>query len=586
MLDYYNRSATDQVLNWITLESASMSGTVTGEYTIGTFTDETTGYINTGYNPSTDKVNMAADDVSMFGFLIDEFHEQSYNFGCFDGTNGLLFYPKRRNGYYCWSWANTTTYASILNTGTVAGLCGFSQIDGTLDVYTGGTKIGDASVTPAALPNQELYLFRSNVSGSPGAGTLNRIGMFLYGEGLTESEVVTVNSAATSYAASVRSFPAYYTNDYFYYKREALHVDCQRGDYRFATDMSKIYHSVDGGANYKSIAFAAADEIEMSYIFANGDVMFATRDKIYRAGVAFGSYSEVTVKDTDDSPYTPHTPADADYPGNYFRQLDAITPCTIDGTEVAVWGNYGNLGDGANPVNVYYTKDNGVTIKVAYTFGQNPTYRDDGTYDGGATGTLLGDATNDSICRHVHSIACDEENSTFYVTTGDFDRTSKYECHWLKGVYNLSEDSWVWSFVVSASNATRYKSGGMHFVDGYIYFVSDATDGGAPELGVFKCLPADITNTENHTRLYAASEVLTVMQIDGNNMIAANAGTADNAVYVSSDLGSNWNKVTLSNISGGLRFSRIHKPNSDGWFRMDIDAANYYDSYPVYIKFK
>jgi hypothetical protein len=245
------------------------------------------------------------------------------------------------------------------------------------------------------------------------------------------------------------------------------------------------------------------------------------------------------------------------------------------------------LGDGASPINVYYTKDNGSTITVAYTFGQNPYYRDDGTYDGGTTGTLLGDSTNSTKCRHIHSVTCDEDNATFYVTTGDEDRADPFfECHWLKGVYNISADTWSWEVIVSDSPDSRYKTAGLRYHSGYIYFSSDATNGLSAELGVFKCLTEDIDNTSNHTKLYTASAVLTDLQISGTNIITANAGTTDNIVYISDDLGSNWSTLTMSKLSGAMKINRIHLPNSDGWFRMDIDGANYYDSYPVYIKFK
>jgi hypothetical protein len=586
VLDYMTQNDEDLLLDWISLLRGTASGSVIGEYRNGTYTDKLTGYINTGYNPSTDNTNMAANDVFVGIYLVDELHDNSYNIGCSDGTNGLLFYPKRSNGYFSWSWANTTTQASIENTSTVTGLCGFSQIDGDLIVFSGGEKIGESSVTPASLPNEDFYIFRSNINGSPADGILNRIALVMYGGGLTEDEFAILNRTIETYISDRQSPPDYYENDYIYYKREAFHVDCQRDDYRFGTDYDSIYYSLDGGENYSSLLFTDASEIEMSYIFSNGNVIFATHDKIYKASSSFLSYSEITVKDTDGSDYTPHTPANANFPGNYYRQLNAIKPAVINGEEMAVWINYGNLGDGANPTNIYYAKDNGDSVLIAYTFGQNPDYRDDGTYDGGTTGTLLGDASNDSICRHGHSVACDEDDSTFYVVTGDFDRTGKYENHWLKGVYSNTNYSWEWTHILSASNSTRYKSAGLEFYNDTIYFVSDATNGAAPELGVFKCHPDDIASTGDHIKLYSASSVLTDMAMSGNNLITTNLGAATNTIYVSSDLGETWNTVQLSDLSGGMKFNRIHSPNADGWFRMDMDAANYYNSYPVYIKIK
>jgi len=62
--------------------------------------------------------------------------------------------------------------------------------------------------------------------------------------------------------------------------------------------------------------------------------------------------------------------------------------------EMLVWGNYCNVLGGAAPVNIYYSTDNGHTVRVAYTFGQNPNFRDDGSEGGGPTGQLLGNPEN------------------------------------------------------------------------------------------------------------------------------------------------------------------------------------------------
>ena len=48
-----------------------------------------------------------------------------------------------------------------------------------------------------------------------------------------------------------------------------------------------------------------------------------------------------------------------------------------------VWGNYCNVRGGASPVNIYYSTDSGQTVKIAYAFGQNPHYRDNGTAGAG-----------------------------------------------------------------------------------------------------------------------------------------------------------------------------------------------------------
>ena len=45
-------------------------------------------------------------------------------------------------------------------------------------------------------------------------------------------------------------------------------------------------------------------------------------------------------------------------------------------------------------IDLHYSTDDGQTVKVAYAFGRNPNFRDDGTPGGGKTGSLLGNADN------------------------------------------------------------------------------------------------------------------------------------------------------------------------------------------------
>ena len=82
------------------------------------------------------------------------------------------------------------------------------------------------------------------------------------------------------------------------------------------------------------------------------------------------------------------------------------------------------LDAGATPVNIYYSTDNGHTVKIAYSFGQNPRFRDNGSGCGGTTGTTLGDAANPVICRHLHCVAYNPADHAVYACAGDHDR-----CH-------------------------------------------------------------------------------------------------------------------------------------------------------------
>ena len=82
------------------------------------------------------------------------------------------------------------------------------------------------------------------------------------------------------------------------------------------------------------------------------------------------------VKDVDGSDYVPHTPQKPELPGWYFHTIAGVVTWDVNGKEMLVWGNYCNVIGGATPVNIYYSTDQGETVKIAYSFGQNPYFRD------------------------------------------------------------------------------------------------------------------------------------------------------------------------------------------------------------------
>ncbi len=289
--------------------------------------------------------------------------------------------------------------------------------------------------------------------------------------------------------------------DHFWYRLAPAgpYVDSQRGNKAFGFTDGTILLSEDNGRTwpYRS-PFPDAQQITFSYILKNGNVLFATGAQLYVSTDNLQTYRPVTVKQADGSDYLPHTPANPDHPGWYFHSLTGVSAWEVNSVELLVWGNYCNVLGGATPVNVYYSADGGQTVKIAYAFGQNPYYRDNGSPGGGSTGTLLGDPGNPVICRHVHCVAYNPAENAFYACTGDADKAEGHECHWLRGTYDAGQDRWQWTVVVSASSNSRYKCGGINFVAGQAYWIADANGPLPHDRGVFRCAPADIAHPDKH----------------------------------------------------------------------------------------
>lgn len=367
-------------------------------------------------------------------------------------------------------------------------------------------------------------------------------------------------------------FPS--TNHFWYRKpQDNIYIDSQRGKMAFGFSDNSIFLSKDNSRTwYRRAEFPNAQMITFSHIFGNDNILFATQAKIYLSSDNLRSYKEITIKQPDGSDYIPHTPQNPENPGWYFHTLTGVDSWRIGGKEMLVWGNYCNVIGGATPSNIYYSTDNGKTVKIAYAFGQNPYFRDNGSPGGGSSGTLLGNPDNPVFCRHVHSVAYNPAENAFYACTGDGDRPKGMECHWLRGTYNAPKDSWNWKVIVTEKLNSRYKAGGINFVDGKLYWISDANGPEPWDRGIFCCDPVDIANPEKHTMLFNPKYESGMMIIQDGVILATHIAVASPftlGIIISPDMGKTWFEYDIKEF-GPRSPSRIHAKNEEGWFRFDL----------------
>jgi hypothetical protein len=369
-----------------------------------------------------------------------------------------------------------------------------------------------------------------------------------------------------------------FSTDHFWYRLQPAgrYIDSQRGNKAFAYADGALHLSEDNGHTWpRSVAFAEAQRITFSHILKNGNILFATGSRLYLSTDSLRSYQPVTVKAQDGSDYVPHTPQKADSPGWYFHTLPGIVSWDVNGTEMMVWGNYCNVLGGATPVNIYYSIDSGRTVKIAYAFGQNPHFRDNGTPGGGSAGALLGNPDNPVLCRHVHAVAYHPQENAFYACTGDLDRGSGHECHWLRGTYDATQDKWQWKVLVSTESNTRYKGGGISVVGGQIYWISDANGPKPHDRGIFRCVPADLTHPEKHTLLFNPEVESGNMIIQDGVILASHCAPASpmaTGFIISTDMGKTWAQYDLKEL-GRRSPTRFHEKNREGWFRVDLRSG-------------
>ncbi len=379
------------------------------------------------------------------------------------------------------------------------------------------------------------------------------------------------------------------STEHFWYRLQPAgrYIDAQRSNKAFAYAKGTVFLSEDNGRTWPhQAAFPEAERITFSHILKNGNVVFATGSKLFLSTDSLKTYRPITVKAADGSDYLPHKPQNADNPGWYFHTLPGVVSWDVNGREMMVWGNYCNVLGGATPVNIYYSPDSGQTVKIAYSFGQNHQFRDDGSPGGGAAGTLLGDPKNPIICRHVHTVAYNPAENAFYACTGDHDKPEGFECHWLRGTYDAAQDRWQWKVLVSDRMNSRYKSCGINFVDGKVYWVSDANGPKPHDRGIFCCDPADIPNPQKHTMLFNPHVECGAMLVQDGVMLASHCGPASplaTGFIISLDAGKTWAQYDLSEL-GRRSPTRFHEKNSDGWFRVDLRSGWIQQTEVLFIK--
>lgn len=369
------------------------------------------------------------------------------------------------------------------------------------------------------------------------------------------------------------------STDHFWYRLapEGPYIDSQRDNKAFGFGFGKVFLSEDNGETWRHDAlFRNADNITFSCILKSGNILFATRTKLYLSTDNLRTYKQIVVKDQDGSDYVPHTPLDPIRPGWYFHPLDGVHSWDVNGSEMVVWGNYCNVLGGAVPVNIYYSTDSGQTVKIAYSFGKNPTFQQQGANES----EWLGDRDNPVVCRHIHSVAFNPAENAFYACTGDHDRANGdrgdiQECHWLRGTYDAANDSWDWKVLVSVNSNSRFKSGGINFVDGQLYWAADANgkNGVMPhDRGIFRCDPADLADVSKHTMLFNPKFESANMIIEDGVILSAHYASASpyqTGLIVSPDMGESWAQYDLKEF-GKRSPIRFHKKNGDGWFRVDL----------------
>lgn len=360
-------------------------------------------------------------------------------------------------------------------------------------------------------------------------------------------------------------------------------IIAQRDNFAFAIKDDLLEVSIDSSETWITSLVYDTSKIINAYIFRNGNIFFTTIDnKIFLTNYNLDEPVEKIMMDVDGvTPYTIHTPANALYPGRYFYTHKYMSDTTA--TDMLVFGNYCNVNFGACPVAIYCTEDFGETFKVIYKFGQNPAYRDNGTSTASSsTGTLLGDASNPIVTRHIHGVEYNEVGGYFVSFTGDSNKTSPIadEIHWMKHTPPSGETGWIheeYDFGAPIEQTSRLKVGEGFFYNNYLWYGSDntgTTDG--TQNGLWRVYADDIEDLSKHTRVITPTnpkDVYSCVKLDKttNNILITAANYEDALVtirylIIAKDFGFGSRQT---HEFSGADFIRLSSPSEKGFFRLD-----------------
>jgi len=506
------------------------------------------------------------------GFLFGDFNASTGNEGWgVKINNGNLFFSYSYEGSFenkLLGTIETGKTDSILVIVRINGTSLKLEYDGIEYEYTLNGEINQAS--------SSTRLFSANNSdGDPsGESTVNLSEFIIYDYRLNDNLMDNIKN----YFNNKDTDPIYikssiFQNDSINYQFSNLHIDAQKNGKAIATAGDYLYFSDDGGETFvqKSKFEHIWEELNMSWIFDNGNIVFATHQKIYKSTDNLDSYSEITVKDTEGN-----TISLDEGGGPKFRIFNPPNPAYRNDREEIVFGNYTNQGT-YSAVNIYHLLDTCNEIKLIYQFGQNPNF---GGY---------GDASENHYTKHVHHVAYNSNDDFWWVQTGDdevtIDTTTYSECHWIK--ITESAGSYTITFEYSGNTNSWYKTTGFYFdTDNNAIFAQDTTD--STKSGIWKVPYSEINNTGSYVQLLDVDHVLYGFRMNSNEIVAS----FTTSVFVSNNGGDTFS--TINNIipdnteTSHNRLYRIWDKNDKGYYKMEpvFDSFDVNKHKVLYVRIK
>lgn len=181
-----------EYINWRdpTSNQSALTDTVHVIKWNGLKSNESSGYINLNYNPSSDGVHFTQNDASFGYYILHGYRSgSSWPVGGNDGSNYLTAVPSVSSLHLRYN-GNSGQYVNYNHSKEVYGLWAFNRTSSTnCELYIQGTKIDDITVATSGVPDIDMYALAYNDNGSPAYYSKAALGMVFFGGKMTASQV-------------------------------------------------------------------------------------------------------------------------------------------------------------------------------------------------------------------------------------------------------------------------------------------------------------------------------------------------------------------------------------------------------------
>lgn len=191
------------VLDWKGGSSASIHGSASWSAEFGFVGGgNSTGYINSHYNPATGATNFSLNSFSVGSFVTAAgTGDSDFLFGARGSTGTQLhLFESTGNSYEARACATTNTYTASNQVGT--GLIVLQRTaSNAVEIYKNGTGIAtnNKNAASVSIPSFDLYICGNNVNGTASGVSTTKIGAWWAGDSFTPVEQATIKSAFDTY---------------------------------------------------------------------------------------------------------------------------------------------------------------------------------------------------------------------------------------------------------------------------------------------------------------------------------------------------------------------------------------------------